>query len=120
MTINTAYFTQIADQAALCRTCPELQALADRALPQLQDLLDAIAAQEAVLAGAQELLTLNPANITQVISFIGKLQSEFLTPMLAAYSKVVAQATETATAVTSTIAAIENAAAAIPNCTIAT
>lgn len=118
MTINAAYFDKIADQAALCRTCADVQALADKALPQLTDLMTAITAQQTALAGAQELLTLNPANLSDVISFIGKLQTELLGPMLAAYAKVVAQATETATAITSTITAIENAAAAIPGCSI--
>lgn len=118
MTINTAFFDRIHDQALLCRTCADVQRLADECVPQLNDLLSAIAAQQAVLAGAQELLTLSPANITDVISFIGKLQTELLGPMLAAYAKVVAQAAETATAVTSAIAAIEAAGAAIPGCTI--
>ncbi len=118
MTINTAYFDKIADQAALCRTCADVQALADNALPQLNDLLSAITAQSALLSAAQELLTLNPANLTDVINFIGKLQTELLGPMLAAYAKTVAQITETGTAITSTITAIENAASAIPGCTI--
>jgi hypothetical protein len=118
MTINTAFFDQIADQAALCRTCADVQRLADSCVPQLNDLLAAIGVQQSVLAGAQELLTLNPANLADVISFIGKLQTELLGPMLAAYAKVVAQTAETATAVTGAIAAIEATAAAIPGCTI--
>lgn len=118
MTINTAFFQRIHDQAALCQSCADVQALADSALPQLQDLLSSIAGQQTVLAAAQELLTLNPGNITQVVSYIGKLNTEVLGPMLAAYAKTVAQSAATAAAVTSAIAAIESAAASIPGCTV--
>jgi hypothetical protein len=118
MTINTAFFDAIADQADSCQTCAEVQRLAHAALPQLQVVLDAIAEAEAVLAIGQELLSLNPTDLSSLISFVTKLKTGILTPYLAPYAKLVAQASETTAAVTGAIAAVEAAAARIEGCTI--
>lgn len=118
MTINTAFFDAIADQANNCQTCAEVQRLAHAALPQLQTVLDGIASAEAVLAAGQGLLALNPTTLTDVVSFLSTFKTSVLTPMLAPYAKLVAQASETSAAVTGAIAAVEAAAARIEGCTI--
>lgn len=118
MTINTAYFDAIAEQAQNCRSCADVQALADKALPQLQTLLASIADQQAILTAAQALLGISVTSPTSAVTFLQSFITDVLTPMLAAYAKTVAQATETAAAVTSTIAAIQAAADDITGCTI--
>lgn len=118
MTINTAFFQSIRDQADACDVCADLQRLAAGVLPDLQGVIDAIAEAEAILGAAQELLTLNPATLPALVTFVEKLVGDVLTPMLAPYAKLVAQSAETAAAVASTIASIEAAAARIGDCTI--
>lgn len=118
MTINTAFFDSITAQAERCDTCAEVQRLAAQALPQLQTVLDDIAEAEAILAAGQALLSLSPADLPGVISFLSTFKTSVLTPMLAPYATLVTQAAETATAVAGVVAAVESAAARIPGCTL--
>lgn len=118
MTINTAFFDAITEQANRCDSCAAVHRLAAQALPQLQTVLDGIADAEAILAAGQSLLSLNPADLPGVISFLSAFKTSVLTPMLAPYAQLVAQATETAAAVASATAAVESAAARFPGCTL--
>ncbi len=118
MTINTAFFEAIAHQAENCVTCADVQRLADQALPQLQTVIDAINAQITALTAAQALLSLNPADLPGVISFVSSLKTDVIAPLIAPYAAYITQATQTASAVTTAIAAVQAAADRIAGCTI--
>jgi uncharacterized protein with von Willebrand factor type A (vWA) domain len=111
-------YSEIAAQAEQCKTCAELQRLAARSVPQLNALLAQVTAARDELAAAQELLTLNPADLPGVISFLGKLKTYVITPYLAPYEKYLTQIPEITAGIATATAALNAAANRIGNCSI--
>lgn len=118
MTINAAFFQGISDQAAQCNTCAELQRLVSLVSPELAKVEADIASRVATLAAAQELLTLSATDLPSALTFVSKLKTELIGPLLASYATYVTQQTETIAAVAGVSSALTSAASRIGGCSI--
>lgn len=111
-------YQDIADQADQCRSCEELQRLAARSLPQLNEVLGKAQDAAAALAGAQELLTLNPTSLVDIASYIGKLKQYVITPYLAPYQTYLEQIPQITAGIALVTSRLNAAADRIGNCSI--
>ena len=119
--LNASYFTAATNQINAITTQingvrsqaqlqAELQLLTNTVIADMQAQAQAITQQIGLLQPAFALLSVNPANLPQVITFCQGLITHFLTPQLAPYTNYVAQAAALVTQVNSLISAIQSAA----------
>jgi len=116
--LNTDYFSQLTAQINSVNSCSELQAIATAALTALNSQLTIITAAEAELAALQVLLTPPSANLTEIVTWITSLISDYLGPQLAAYAKLTAQVAALTAQIAALTSAITSAAARFESCTI--
>ena len=116
--LNTAYITGLSAQMTAANSCAELQALVDESMGSILAMKAGIQAQIDAFAPMLALLSFNPTNLGQVISFIQNLVLHFLTPQL---EPAILMA-EKLTAIAAQISALESQIAALqanfPSCTI--
>lgn len=126
MTIDTAFFDAIdaqldlvdAEAAKLAAGASvqldglrnDLQAIINKSMPRLSAQFAELEALEAKLAPALALLSMSPADLPGVISFVGDLITHVLTPQLEPYAKAVAQIAETTARVASLVSRMETTA----------
>jgi hypothetical protein len=102
------------EKAALER---DLQAIIDATFPNLSAQYAQVLQIQAALAPALALLTLNPADLPGVISFLSGFIEHFLTPQLAPYLVAEAKAAATIARVASLVSHVESVASHIPDFT---
>lgn len=111
--VDTAYFDSLTARINAATSGAELQRLVDDAFPSVQAQVSAVHAQIAALAPALELLSLNPASLPSVITFIQKLVTEILTPYLQPYITYTAQLSATVASATALAAAVQSKASSL-------
>jgi hypothetical protein len=111
--IDTDYFDKLIAQVDKVASLADLNALTARILPSIEAQTDAITAELAVLTPALGLLTLNPASLPSVITFISDFVTHVLTPQLKPTITYAAQQTATIAKLAELTAAIAAATARV-------
>lgn len=111
--VDTAYFDKAIAQINRVTTLPDLNAITAKLLPSIEAQTAGVTSELAALTPALGLLTLNPANLPGVITFISDFVTHVLTPQLKPTITYAAQLTATATKLAELTTAIANATARI-------
>jgi hypothetical protein len=115
--LNTAYFTALTDSINEAGSCAELQELITSAFASLGAVTDAITAEFAAVEPWLALLT-PPTTPQAVITWVEKLITSYLTPLVKPAVTMVAQLTELTAQIAALTAAISSAEAKFTSCSI--
>jgi hypothetical protein len=89
--LNNAYFNSVSSQAGAVQTPNELQSLVNTVYNDIALVNSTLSGQLALLQPLESLLTLNLANLADVISWLTTFTNSFLGPYLAPILKMQAQ-----------------------------
>jgi len=118
VTLNTTYFSNLTNSINGAQSCAELQALVTEAFASVGSVKSAITSELATVEPMLALLTINPADLPSVITFIQTLVTAYLTPILKPAVTYAAQLTALAAQITALMAAITSAEARFTSCSI--